>query len=670
MRKVPSEPVAKRNDGFTYRAVAPVPTTYREDDRSVEFVLSTEAPATVFDPERFDFVDEVLLQDGMVTPSNGQVPLIDSHDRATVTNILGSVRGFRREGGQSIGRAFFARDQKSYDSAQKVRDGHIDAVSVGYAVEDAVWVPEGERTVVNGREYQGPLKVSKRWHLREVSLVAVGADQFAKVRSEATAEQPEKQAEQQEETQVITSTAVAEAETLQEEKEMPTENQTQNTPPAPVVDLEQVKAEARRAEIERAKEIRKACAILGDASVEADLIERGVSIDEARKIVIEKAAAKSQPLAQTQKVEVGETDAEKFREAATDAFIMRSGMKIAKPAQGADQMRGAGFISIARESLRRAGVDTRWMTNTQIIDTVLSRRNFGQGTSDFDSICDNVATKTAMMGYTNAPQSFRAWCKIGSLPNFLAAKRVRASDIPAMAVVPEGAQVGVGVMSDTGENITLATYAVQLTFTRQMMINDSADALQIMRQFGARAADTVNALPYAVLEANANLSDSVALFSTATTRGPIAGNKGTQGAISDTTLTELFKLMHSQTGPKGLKLNIKPRYLLTGSAYMNAARLFCGAVMPVASTTYGATIPNVNYNILEPIADANISGNHWYLTADPAQVDTVEVAFLDGVETPTITEVENPNGILGKTYLGFIDATAKALDFRGLACNI
>jgi hypothetical protein len=129
-----------------------------------------------------------------------------------------------------------------------------------------------------------------------------------------------------------------------------------------------------------------------------------------------------------------------------------------------------------------------------------------------------------------------------------------------------------------------------------------------------------------------------------------------------------MKLMMGQTAPKGMKLNIRPKFLLTGAAYMNTALLFAQSInFPVA--TYNGNTANP-YSILTAIADANISANHWYLVADPALAETVEVAFLDGKETPTVIETENPNGILGRTYSCYLDAGAKVLDFRGLFANL
>jgi phage major head subunit gpT-like protein len=219
-------------------------------------------------------------------------------------------------------------------------------------------------------------------------------------------------------------------------------------------------------------------------------------------------------------------------------------------------------------------------------------------------------------------------------------------------------------MSDTGESITLATYARKLAITRQALINDDLGAFSdVFQAFGARAAAIVNALPYAILAANANLNDSVALFSTATTRGNLASSGA---AISGDTLAAGSAAMFAQTAPGGTKLSIMPRFLLTGGAYMTQAQIVTGSMaLPTAEMSAGVKNP---FNTLVPIADANISGNAWYLAADPMMAATVEVAFLDGQRTPTLTQ-EDTSPILGVDFTAFIDATAKALDFRGLYKN-
>ena len=88
---------------FVTRAqIAYTPQSFREADDSVEFTLSTEQPALIFDFARFELVNEIIMSDGVIIPDNKQIPLIDSHDRGTVKNILGSVRDFKIEDGKLV----------------------------------------------------------------------------------------------------------------------------------------------------------------------------------------------------------------------------------------------------------------------------------------------------------------------------------------------------------------------------------------------------------------------------------------------------------------------------------------------------------------------------------------------------------------------------------------
>lgn len=156
-------------------------------DVSVRWILTTEMPATVFDWMRFEFIDEILLMEGMTVPAIKQVPFLDSHSRNSVDDILGSVNDFQPlqvSGYAAIsGAVNFAADDKSQRTLQKALDGHLTDGSVGYAVTRSIWIPDGESAVVRGREFTGPLKISYEWALKEFSGTPVGADILAKVRN-------------------------------------------------------------------------------------------------------------------------------------------------------------------------------------------------------------------------------------------------------------------------------------------------------------------------------------------------------------------------------------------------------------------------------------------------------------------------------------------------------
>lgn len=158
------------------------------EDGSLGWILTSELPAIVFDWERLDFISEVLLAEGMRAPAIGQVPLLDSHSRHSVADVLGHVNALEAAQAEQYraisGRVFFASDEASQIARQKVLDGHITDGSVGYAVDNqkSIWIPEGTAATVRGVEYQGPVVIRLEWSLREFSLVPIGADVLAKVR--------------------------------------------------------------------------------------------------------------------------------------------------------------------------------------------------------------------------------------------------------------------------------------------------------------------------------------------------------------------------------------------------------------------------------------------------------------------------------------------------------
>jgi hypothetical protein len=56
------------------------------------------------------------------------------------------------------------------------------------------------------------------------------------------------------------------------------------------------------------------------------------------------------------------------------------------------------------------------------------------------------------------------------------------------------------------------------------------------------------------------------------------------------------------------------------------------------------------------------------MAADPNSADTIEVAYLNGVDTPTLEQREGW-GIDGVEFKVRLDAGVKALDSRGLTKN-
>lgn len=624
-------------EGLSARAAVRFePATLREDDRSIEFILATEAPARVWSWERWEPITEVLVADGVVLPQNKQIPLQDSHDRSTVKSTLGSVRDIRIESEQVVGRLFFARSPEAVEAFDKIRDGHIDSGSVGYSVDDAVWIEKDAKLAHNGREYAGPMQLTRRWSLKEYSLVAIGADPNAKARTETIPETTSREAVDN----------ISEGEITMEER---TIDQPQT------IDTEAIKREAAAAEQARAAKITELCAKHNMADKAAGFITKGASIESVKDFILSELERATVPVATANTIEIVTEAKDKARAAATDGLLLRSGIQVANPAPGAEQFRGLGFADIARELMAIEGLEAKRMSKEQLLQRALS-------TSEFPNVLANVANKAVMIGYQAAPSSWRKWARQGILPDFKSSYRVKLQDAPDMLEVIEGDEIQEGVVKDQGETIQLKTYARKLVITRPALINDDTGLFNtVFRAFGYRAANLVEATAYGILTGNANMADGYALFSTD------HSNIATAGAtVSTTTVNAGMVDIMEQTAPNGSKIGVMPEFLVVGPQNATAAALLCNSTFDTTSNG------NANYNpfaFLKPIVSPHISAKKWFLICNPMAMDTVEVAFLDGRDTPTLYQRENDGDILGRTFVGYLDIGAKALEYRGMHYN-
>lgn len=169
--------------------------TFRADSvddahRSVKAVVATENPVDVYDSLTGRVVSEVLLLGGMTAAAH--VPLLLDHYRR-ITQTIGSVGDLRRDGNNLEARLSFAAGTQAADEAWLlVSQRHARQVSVGYRVAEAVDIPAGQSKTVGSRTFTAttrPLRIVTRWRLREVSLVPVGADEAAMIRTHVSLSQ-------------------------------------------------------------------------------------------------------------------------------------------------------------------------------------------------------------------------------------------------------------------------------------------------------------------------------------------------------------------------------------------------------------------------------------------------------------------------------------------------
>jgi hypothetical protein len=167
-------PAAAQATEILTRAATFAPSTFDPAKRSVQVIWSTGAPVNRMD---FDgpYVERLSLDPEAVDLSQLRgAPLLDTHDRWSVRNILGVVQDPSVDGQQGIATVRFSERADVAPVMADVQAGIISRVSVGYSVQswNTTKDTQGNRT-----------KTAVRWTPLEISFTALAADRGAHVRS-------------------------------------------------------------------------------------------------------------------------------------------------------------------------------------------------------------------------------------------------------------------------------------------------------------------------------------------------------------------------------------------------------------------------------------------------------------------------------------------------------
>jgi phage head maturation protease len=571
---------------------------------------------------------------------NNSAPVLYNHDRSERENRIGVVERAWVENGRGYADIRISRRDEVAGLWQDITDGILRNVSVAYRILERKLTEESKDKPATYRVI--------RWMPMEISLVDIPADATVgigrKLEAESLASQPQP---------TIKETTMPEA--VKETGER-AEVTLSHTPP---VDVHQVRQEALNAEKARRTEIRTLFEKHGDQDKLRDqcLDNPDVDIHEARKLLLEALGKREEPVTSHQRIEIGETDVEKFSRAAEDAISFRAGIagKDVKPTE----LMGYTLLEMARKSLELRGVRTAHMDKRE-----LAARAFTHSSSDFPKILENNARKAMLRGYDEAEEVFPLFTRAGNLTDFKTHSRVGLGVFDTLDVIPESGEFKHGTIGERAESIKLATYGKLFSITRQAIINDDLNAFtDIPRKMGRAAARTVGDLVFSILTSNPTMSDGVALFHA--THNNLAGS-GT--AITAASVGAGRTAMRLQKDGKAV-LNIRPSYLIVPAAQEDTARVLMTSETDPSKTN--SRVPNPVRSAAEVIVDARLdaaSTLSWYLAADPNVFDTIEVGYLDGIAAPFLDQQDGWT-IDGVEYKVRIDAAAAPLEFRTLYKN-
>lgn len=633
------------------------PSTLNEEERTVEVVFGTDAPVRMYDWEIGEFMEIMSFDEGHIRWDrfeNG-APVLDNHNRYNGTKgVLGKVENYRVEDGKGIATLRFSKREEVEPIYQDVKDGILTGISFGYRVfkYEQITSEEGELPKMRAID----------WMPFEISLAPIQADHNAFVR---------KDEEKLRTVEIIPLNLQSERSkdtkpNNENENKMP-ESTEQERAAQKAADLKARKeAEAKAAkdaataERSRIKEISDLCRKFEmDEEFTTSAVDSEKSVDSVRKEIMAALEVRQEKVNSNQ-IRVAADETDKYRAAVEESIVMRVAPST-KDEKGGSEFRGKRLLRLAEDVLERSGVNTKGMSERKIAETALLGERSGlHTTSDFPIILGNTINRQLQGAYAEAPRTFQPFCRQSSIADFRQKTVAKLSGlIDSFKEVPEGAEYEATTLSEDKEAYGLVKYGRKIGVTWESIINDDLNAFsRIPMAIARKAAQKQSDIVYAILTGNPNMNDGNPLFDAA------HKNLGTAGAISDTTLAELRKLLRQQTGIEGDYLNLMAEYLIVGPTNENAALKYMNAAF--SPSTVANT--NIYQGSMQVIVDPRITSNNWFAAASPSMVDTIEYSFLDG-EGELFTEQRVGFDVDGLEVKARMVFGAKAIDHRGLYKN-
>lgn len=652
---------------FNFRASVR-PESVDIENRTVELIWTTGAKGRRWSWDVGSYMEELEVSDVAVRMDrlNNGAPLLGVHNQYELGAVLAVVeRAWIADG---VGHALvrFSKREDADIVFKDVIDGILRNVSVGYAVH--------RYELIEAEDDKLPTYRAVDWEPLEISLVPIGFDDGAKVRSaktpaDYTGDRFKTIFEVRGANQPTGTTAAVP--TTQEEDAM-TEEEKRAAEEAKRAADETLRRESAEAERKRSLNIRAMArkVQLDDEAFVDDLVERGVSVADASIALIDKVAEKqskdqpntrsSQPTVVTGGQDVAVLTAK--RSAMMNALDHRCAPTTIKLEEAGREFRGMRLVDMARECVEMVGGNTRGLMPAEIAKAALgcdrqAMRSAGMhSTSDFPLLLGSTVNRTLRAAYELAPQTWRPLGRPTTVPDFRAVTRAALGDIAALEKIKEHGEYQYGTLEEEGAPIKVAKFGKIIAITWEAIVNDDLGAFtRVPQALGAAAAQTESDVVWSLLLGNPNYTDGTPIFHA--DHGNLAASGG---AINTTTLAAARAAMRKQKSKAGAYLNLSPEFLIVGPDKELEAYQFTSSNYVPAKN---ADINDSRNAALTVIVDARITGNQWYLYASPGVVDTFEYAYLEG-EQGVFTETREGFEVDGMEIKARLVFGAAWIDFR------
>jgi len=604
----------------------------------VEFLLQAADGEPAAGPRRFRIVAytgapirqgwsrEPVIIDlaGMTLPPT--VPIVMGHDYA-----LGSILGQgvpSVQGGQLVVEGEILADSETARQVLALAErGYQWQASVGADVGRHLKFGEDQATTVNGQTVTGPVRVVRASTLRETSFVTLGADRSTAISIAAdAAEEIAMAADATKPTDEVIETAAVAA---------PAETAVvSETVPAPAADRSDELLAKFQTLTERFDKMEKLAAtrderpaapavhVVTPTPPSAEVIEASFALQGSLPHVEKKYSA-----------QVLEAADKARRDLSLGEVLLQAAV-----AGGYD-----GPRRITAATLRPV-LAAAWSTHA--IADILS----------------STVNKFLLAGFDSVENAWRNISAVRSVNDFKTVTQYRLNGGFVFQEVQNGGELKHAAAGDEKRTISADTYGIMTSVTRTDLINDDLGALTAVPQrIGRGGALKLNSVFW-----TAFLDDS-AFFTTA------KGNKKTSAtALGLAGLKEALALYRKLTDADGHPMAVQPRVLLVPVDLEITAAELMNSVQISSGNTNGQPATNVFAGRYEVVSSTYLTNaSDYYLLASPADLPVMEVAFLNGVQSPIVETAEADFNVLGVQMRGYFDfGVAKAEDKAGVKMDV
>jgi hypothetical protein len=266
-----------------------------------------------------------------------------------------------------------------------------------------------------------------------------------------------------------------------------------------------------------------------------------------------------------------------------------------------------------------------------------------QTTSDFPVLLENTLHKMLLNAYRLQAFTWPRFCATGTLADYRPHNRYHLGSFTDLKEVNEAGEYETGVMSDGAkETIQGKRKGRILQITPEVLVNDDLGAFTRPTQaLGQAAARTIENDVYALFALNGGngpaMSDGLPLFHA--THGNIAA---AGAAPSVAAIDAMRQQMASQKDPAGNDFLDILAQIWMGPLSLGGSAREINAMEFNDEAQKSQRRPNSVRGLFGDVIDTpRLGGAPWYMLADPNIEPVFEVAFLDGVQTPTLEQERN-----------------------------